>query len=248
MTNDIERLEVEGAVDLMLSIENRGVGIRTELIASYEVPRQMYKHLRKFSAVTRMSSLGLTIWYADHCGYTGRRKRTPMDVDALVAKWHKVVSGLALAHDRDEADRYEASIDECLTPILSAPIKQVREFYPKLLASLKADKAIPFLVWRAYEVWVDQVLAKAPDEGIKRLKTDLARQIADMVEGDVKEQLPEAIIRALQWRDAETLAEVKETVESEKAAGHKVRLKGRESCLFLEAGGTEDEPKVCVQI
>ena len=171
-----------------------------------------------------------------------------MDVDALVAEWKVVVVGLAIAHDKDEADRYEAAIEKCLMPILSAPIKQVREFYPKLLKALKDDPKVPFLVWRGYEIWVDQILSKAPDEGIKQLKTELAREITEMVEQDVKDQIPDALIRALQWRSAETLEQVKKTVEEEKAAGRKPRLRGRESCLFLEVGGTEDEPKACVQI
>ena len=69
-----------------------------------------------------------------------------------------------------------------------------------------------------------------------------------MVEQDAKDQLPDAMIRALQWRSPEKLEQVKEVVAKEKAAGRKTRLKGRESCLFLEAGGTEEQPEVCVQV
>jgi hypothetical protein len=58
----------------------------------------------------------------------------------------------------------------------------------------------------------------------------------------------DAMVRALMWRSPEKLQEVKAVVASEKAAGRGVRLKGRESCLFLEAGGTEDAPKVCIQV
>ncbi len=46
----------------------------------------------------------------------------------------------------------------------------------------------------------------------------------------------------------ETLAKVKEVVEEEHAQGKKARLRGRESCLFIEAGGTEEDPAVCVQL
>ena len=56
------------------------------------------------------------------------------------------------------------------------------------------------------------------------------------------------MVRALQWRSPETLASMKTTVQAEHAAGKSVRLRGRESCLFLEAGGTEEEPAVCVQL
>lgn len=223
-------------------------GIRSEVISSYEIPRQFYSIVARLSPVRRASEIGLLIWYSDKCGYTSRKKRTPMNVDGLVEKWADVLTGLATAHDKDAADRYEAAIEECLTPILAAPIKQVREFYPKLLKALKENPQVPFLVWRSYEIWVDQVLSKAPDEGVKQLKTELAKEITEMVEQDVKDQIPEALIRALQWRSPENLAEVKDAVVEEKAKGNKVRLRGRESCLFMEVGGTLDEPKACVQI
>jgi len=171
-----------------------------------------------------------------------------MNVDGLVEKWADVLTGLAVAHNKDEADRYEAAIEDCLTPILSAPIKQVREFYPKLLTALKSNPKVPFLVWRGYEIWIDQVLSKAPDEEIKQLKTELAREITDMVEQDVKDQIPEALMRALQWRPAESLEKVKTAIVKAKDRGETPRLRGRESCLFLEVGGDEDEPEACVQI
>ena len=170
-----------------------------------------------------------------------------MDIEDLVKKWHATILGLAVAHDKDGVDRYEAAVEECLSPILTAPVKQLREFGPKLLESLKADKAVPYLVWRAYEVWIEQ-MEKAPDEDIRVLKQDLAADIVKMVEEDAKAQLPDAMIRALMWRSPSTLQEVKEVVTKEKEAGRGVRIKGRESCLFLEAGGTADRPEVCVQI
>ena len=223
------------------------VGIRSALIASYDVPRGFYKVVST-GAASKLDKLGCLLYYAHELGYMGRKKRTPMDVDGLVKRWHKVVVGLATAHDKDEADRYEAAIEECLVPILAAPIKQVREFYPKLLASIKADPAVPFLVWRSYEIWVDMVLSKCKDEDIKQLKTDLAKEITELVEQDVKDQIPEQLMRALQWRNGETLEEVKAAVIEAKQKGHKPRLRGRESCLFLEVGGTEHNPQVCVQI
>lgn len=171
-----------------------------------------------------------------------------MNVDGLVEKWADVLTGLATAHDKDEADKYEAAIEDCLTPILAAPIKQLREFYPKLLKALKANPKVPFLVWRGYEVWVEKIVSKAPDEDFVLLKTDLAKEITALVEQDVKDQIPDALFRALMWRGADTLQEVKTAVIETKAQGHKPRLRGRESCLFLEVGGTEKQPAVCVQI
>lgn len=234
---------------LGMAIEKKlDVGLRWELIGSYEVPRMFYQHTRGLSAVKRAEEIGLLIWYSDKCGYTSHKKRTPMNVDGLVEKWADVLTGLATAHDKDAADKYEAAIEECLTPILAAPIKQVREFYPKLLKALKENPAVPFLVWRGYEIWVDQVLSKAQDDDIRELKTVLAKEITEMVEQDVKDQIPEALIRALQWRSPETLAHVKDVVTQTKATGGKVRLRGKESCLFMMAGGTEEDPEVCVQI
>ncbi len=226
-------------------------GVRTLLIESYEIPRAFFKSIDRISPVKRLEHLGLAIWYGCSRGCMGRTRRTLMDVDKLVENWRKVVVGLVVAHDKDEADRYEEAVEDLLTPILAAPIKQVREFYPKLLKALKDDPQVPFLVWRAYEVWVEQVLSKAPDEDIKQLKTDLAQDIMKMVEQDVKDQIPEALVRALQWRSAEKLEEVKQVVTREKAAGRGVKLKGRESCLFLWAGAVDEstgEPEVCVQI
>jgi hypothetical protein len=117
-----------------------------------------------------------------------------------------------------------------LSPILSAPIKQIREFYPVLLAKLKKDSRIPFLVWIAFDAWGECIIKNSPDEGVKRLKRRLAADIADLVEKPAAEQLPEAIKRALCWRDPETLKEVKAALKD----GAKPKLVGRQSCLFLE--------------
>jgi hypothetical protein len=180
--------------------------------------------------------------------HTGRKAKVKIDVDALVVKWHELILGLSMAHDKDEADRFEAQVDECLSPLLKAPVKQLREFAPKLRDSLKADHAVPYLVWHGMEVWIDKVVMLAPDGEVMELKTELAKEIVAMVEDDAKRDLPAAMVRALQWRSPEKLEQVKDVVATEKAAGRSVRLKGRESCLFLEAGGTEDEPKVCIQV
>lgn len=171
-----------------------------------------------------------------------------MDVDGMVNRWHTAVVALAMAHDKDEADRVEASIEECLLPLLGAPISQIRDFADRLLVTLKSDPKVPYLVWRGYEQYVELVVRNATDGGIKELKTEAATAIADMVEEDLKPQLHEALVRALQWRSPEKLKEVAKVVAEEKVKGNKPRLRGRESCLFLESGGTEDAPKVCVQI
>lgn len=222
-------------------------GIRTVVIGSYEIPKLFYKNMPK-SPVKKVENFGVYCWYACKYPHAGRKPRKLMDVDVMVQRWHTAVVGLVMAHDKDEADRYESTIDDCLSPILTAPVRQIRELVPKLLASLKADPKVPFLVWRAYEAWIETVVKTATDEDVKELKTALAAEIVALVEEDAKEQLPEAMMRALQWRNPEKLQEVKDVVSAEKKKGNKTRLVGKESCLFLWAGGTEDEPKVCIQI
>jgi hypothetical protein len=57
--------------------------------------------------------------------------------------------------------------------------------------------------------------------------------VADAVEKNLdRGQLVEAIAGALQWRSGERLEAVKQRLD----AGEKPRIRGRESCLFLEAG------------
>jgi hypothetical protein len=224
------------------------MGIRTAIISSYDMPKFFYRD-DKHGAACKLALLGSIIWYGVEIR-KGRcnKRRVVMNVDEVVANWERVVVGLAIAHDKDSADKYEAEIDKCLAPILSAPIKQIREFYPKLLEKLKNNPSVPFLVWRSYEVWVDQIFSKATDEDVLNLKTELAQEISDLVEQDVKDQIPEQLFRALQWRSAEKLQEVKEEAIKVKQAGGKARLKGRESCLFLELGGTYETPAVTIQI
>jgi hypothetical protein len=113
---------------------------------------------------------------------------------------------------------------------LSAPVAQVRKFYGRLLEKMQGDSRVPFLVHIGFEAWGEAFVKNAPDEGVKRLKNKLAGEIAELVEGPVAEQIPEAIKRALKWRDPETLQEVKEALQG----GAKPKLVGRQSCLFLE--------------
>ncbi len=233
-----------------METEEERCGIRTEILGAYELGRHFLEYKNSIaglpSPTKHLTKLGVLMWYGTTMVKT-RKKRTCMDVNAMANKWRDLIVDLTMAHDKDEADKAEASVESHLTPILAAPVKQLRAFAPRLLELLKADQRIPYIVWRAYEVWAKQ-METAPDEDVKELKTDLAGEIVRMVEEDAKSQLPDAMIRALMWRSPARLEEVKKVVAEEKAAGRPVRLRGRESCLFLEAGGTEDEPKVTVQI
>ncbi len=156
-----------------------------------------------------------------------------MDVDKVVEDWMEVILKMSQAHDKDEADEAEAQVDRILTPLLSARIAQIREFYAKLVERMKSDKRVPFMIWRTFEAWHDGFVKPAPDEAIKKLRRDLAEQIANMVEEDVRPDLKEAMIRALMWREPAQLEEVKEALADAKEKGIKPTVTGRQSCLFL---------------
>lgn len=224
-------------------------GVRTLLLSGYGVGATFYgwkAPVRKWpGAVHWVSELGCYCYYGS--AHPSRKKRIPMNVPDMIQKWKAVVVGLATAHDKDAADRLEATVEELLTPFLAAPCAQIREFARQLAVELQSDPQVPYLVWTAFAAWSSE-MEKSPDEEVKELKTSLAGEIVAMVEKDAKDQLPQAMIRALQWRSPEQLEKVRDVVQEETSHGRKVRLRGRESCLFLEAGGTEEAPEVCIQV
>ncbi len=153
-----------------------------------------------------------------------------MNVNGMVYEWTAIIRGLSTAHDKESLDRAEFDMDEHLTPLLTAPIKQIREFYSELVESLKSDPTIPFFVWAWFESWGEVILKSAPDGDIKELKTSLAAEIAELVEEDVKPDLRKAIEGALKWRTEGSLLKIKDSL----GKGGKARMVGKESCLFLE--------------
>lgn len=189
----------------------------------------------------RLHSLGFLCRYVLNGGHS-TKPRKPMDVPALVEKWIEAIVGMSLAHDKDTFDAHDAKADELLTPILGAPVRQVREFYHQLRERMRADKRVPMLVWMGFEAWGEVMVKDAPDEEIVRLKNKLAGEIAELVEGPVAEQIPGAVQRALRWRSPEQLGKVKAALES----GAKPKLVGRQSCLFLEVG--RGDKKVSVML
>lgn len=215
-------------------------GVRSLILQSYEVGKLSF-HFAKLGPLKKLLNS------FDHIGLlatwpvSSRKKRMAIkDVDELVRQWTDVVVALAMAHDRKEYDEAESKIDSILTPILTAPVKQIRTFYKKLVESLKANPKVPMLVWQGFDSWGRVMIEDAKDEGVKRLKNKLAQQIADMVEQDVAPQIPDAIAAALRWRSPEQLEEVKAALD----AGQKPKLKGRESCLFLEVGKGKNKKTV----
>lgn len=166
------------------------------------------------------------------CEHPSTKKRTPMNVDEMVKRWIPIIKGLATAHEKATLDECEFKSEEHMTPLLAAPVAQLRAFYTGLTAALKADPQVPFFVWAMFDAWGETILKHAPDADVRELKDQLAEQIAALVEKDVQPDLKAAIAGALRWRSAETLKKIKAAAEG----GAKPRLKGRESCLFLIVG------------
>lgn len=156
-----------------------------------------------------------------------------MDVDQLVSEWRDLIVGMALATDKKTIDEEEAKLDRLLDPFLRCPVKQIREFSKKLSEAMRSDKRLPLFIRSGVEAYLKVIVGGAKDTEIVELKKDIAGRIAKAVEGDVQPQLAEAITNALMWRDPETL----EKIERASKKGHKAKLVGRQSCLFLEIGG-----------
>lgn len=170
------------------------------------------------------------------CEIPSRRKRISVDVEKTVDLWLPLIKALAVAHDVDEKDAASSQLDELLLPIIAAPVAQIREFYRMLTAKMKADKTVPWAVWRLFEFWGENVLDKITKEGELQLKKELAAKIAERsMETVPREDWINSMIGALQWRSPERLKEIQAGLE----AGHKPRVRGKESCLFLEVGQAE---------
>jgi len=159
-----------------------------------------------------------------------------MDVQKMVEQWLPLIKQLATAHDVDDRDAASSQLDEYLMPIIAAPVAQIREFYRELVQRMKADEAVPWAVWRLFEFWGENVLDKIEKEEVIGLKTEIAKRIAENSFSQIpKEDWIASMIGALQWRDPERLKEIEMKLE----AGHKPRVRGKESCLFLEVDNSQ---------
>lgn len=175
------------------------------------------------------------------CEHPSRRPRTPVDVEKTVNDWLVLIRQLATAHDVDEKDAASSRLDDLLLPIIAAPVDQIRLFYRTLVERMKADKSVPWAVWRLWEFWGSNVLDKIEKQEMLTLKTDLAKKIAERSFEDIpKEDWIASMVGALQWRSIETLEKVDKAIES----GEKPRVKGKESCLFLIVGENPEAPQV----
>lgn len=170
------------------------------------------------------------------CEHPSRRKRTAMDVEKMVETWLPLIVKLATAHDIDERDSASSQLDEYLTPIIAAPVSQIRTFYRELVKRMKADPSVPWSVWKLFEFWGENVLDKIEKEEVIGLKTELAKRIAENSFAQIPaEDWINSMVGALQWRDPAKLEKIQGALES----GHKPRVRGKESCLFIEVAGME---------
>ncbi len=197
---------------------------------------ELSKRIGRFRRVRNMAFLveyGVKIW--------SRKRKTPMDVPKMIEDWRSVIVILCTAHDKKEIDKAEYRMDELLSPLLIAPVAELRSFYDGLSSVLEKDPKVPFFIWSIFSAWGEVVVKPSLEKTkIKRLRRKLASDIAQMVDDDIKPDITKAIAGALMWRDPETLKEIKADLK----AGAKPRLRGRESCLFLvtkRADGTEHQ-------
>lgn len=166
-------------------------------------------------------------------GRSGRRKKEPMDVEAMVESWTEVLVALATAHDHETRSRADHQTDDLLRPLLNAPIGQLRQFSAGLAKRLRDDPRVPFMIWSGFHKVIEPLVRISPEGEVIELREQLANEVAELVEKDLdRAQLVKAIAGALQWRNPKALTAIKSGLE----AGEKPKIRGRESCLFLEVG------------
>ena len=197
---------------------------------------ELSKRIGRFHRIRDMASLveyGLKIW--------SRKRKIPMNVPKMIEDWRSVIVILCTAHDKGEIDKAEYQMDELLSPLLIAPVAELRAFYDGLSSALESDPKVPFFIWSIFSAWGEVVVKPSLGKTkIKRLRRKLANDIAQMVDDDIKPDITKAVAGALMWRDPETLKEIKADLD----AGAKPKLRGRESCLFLvtmREDGTEHQ-------
>jgi hypothetical protein len=168
--------------------------------------------------------------------HPSRKRRKPVEnLREFANQWKEVLVKLSLSHTRESVDQADYRMDDLFTGLYAMPVKQVREFYDLLLAELKSDESVPYFIWKTVEHWKEQAVGVSQDVEAKMLQAELAGELAAVLEPILSPQLKEALTESLKWKSAETLTKVRSAVQ----AGEKPKLRGRESCLFLEVAGTE---------
>jgi hypothetical protein len=202
---------------------------RALIDARENIPLGFYELATRNEWMHRLSFLAFA------CEHPSRRKRAPVDIEDMIGKWLPLIRQLAMAHDIDERDKASSQLDEYLTPIIAAPVVQIRTFYRELVKRMKADASIPWAVWKMFEFWGTNVLDKIEKEEVIGLKNELAKRIAENSFAQIpSEDWILSMVGALQWREPEKLKQIEASLE----AGHKPRVRGKQSCLFLQVGET----------
>lgn len=195
-------------------------------------PELLTKSINQRIAYTNLHDLAWLLNYGTYHPSRGKVKTT-VNVDTMVDRWTDYIVALSSSHSHEEYSRADYDSDDMLSPILTAPVAQLREFAAKLANRMREDERVPYLIWSSFEYMLTELLLKQEDSGLITLKLDLAKEVAEMVEREVPRQSwQEAIAGALKWRSQEQLQEVKAELEK----GTKPVLRGRQSCLFLEVG------------
>ena len=84
----------------------------------------------------------ILVWYC--CTQiSSRKRRSLMDIPAMVQGWISVVVATSTGHDKETVDHAEFAIEELMAPLLTAPVKQLRVFWQQLEQALKADPPRP---------------------------------------------------------------------------------------------------------
>lgn len=201
--------------------------VRSELLGIWGIIQLANNRMRRFA---KFRDMDILMHYGTCTVVSKGKRRTPLDVKKSIDDWMAAILVLATTHEKEDIDKAEFKMDELLTPMLTAPVAQLREFHQGLTVALREDKRIPFFMWSTFNAWSKNILDQC--EGVpelKRLRKKLANEIAEMVDEEVKPDIAKAIAGALQWRDPETLKDIKADLK----AGAKPRLQGKESCLFL---------------
>jgi hypothetical protein len=180
-----------------------------------------------------VDTLGQLMVYAHNIKRMCRRP-LPMEPEALdrfVTDWKETIITLAVAHDPETRTRADERSEELLRPLLTLPIAQVRAWAQSLARMLREDQRTPYLVWSAFERVIEPMIRVGPDKGNLELRHELAAEVANLATEQVERaDWVKAIAGALQWRDPGTLTAVRDNLRQ----GAKPRVRGRESCLFLE--------------
>ncbi len=85
------------------------------------------------------------------------------------------------------------------------------------------------------EHWKEKAVGVSQDKEAEMLQSELAGELAAVLEPVLSPQLKEALADSLKWKSSEVLEKIKVAVDD----GEKPKLRGRESCLFLEVSGSE---------